>query len=75
MIYNVTGKNYQLGGMITDEAILKDIVETDQKSQEKAEMVQGVNYYENVNDISKKDFREFYVDGVKYIDYNNLMNQ
>lgn len=70
MIYNVTGKNFDLQGSVSTEDILKDIIEADQGSQSKNEMVQGVNYYNSVNEILQRDFREFYVDGNKYIDYN-----
>lgn len=70
MFYNVIGKNFNLGGQITTEEILKEIIEADQLSQTKEEMVQGVNYYESRNDILNRDFREYWVDGVKFIDYN-----
>lgn len=70
MFYNVAGKNLDLGGEITTEDILKDIIQADQASQLKLEMVKGVKYYNTQNDIINRDFREFWVDGNKYIDYN-----
>jgi len=70
MFYEVAGKNVDLSGEVSTEDMLKDIIETDQRSQAKIEMVQGTNYYSTVNDILNRDFREFYVDGNKYIDYN-----
>jgi len=69
-MYNIMGKNFDLGGEVTTEDILKDIIEADQQSQKKIEMVQGVNYYNSVNDILQRDFREYYINGIKYIDYN-----
>lgn len=69
-MYNVQGINVDYGGEVTNEDILKDIIETDQTSQEKEEMVAGVNYYNCRNDILRRDFREYYVDSVKYVDYN-----
>jgi SPP1 family phage portal protein len=70
MFYEISGKNVELGGEITTEDILKDIIETDQESQRKIEMTQGVNYYATRNDILNRDFRDFYVDTIKYTDYN-----
>jgi len=69
-MFNVQGKNFNLGGEVTTEDILKDIIEQDQGSQAKYEMVKGVKYYNTENDIISRDFREYYVDGLKYIDYN-----
>lgn len=70
MLYEVAGKNIELGGQVTTEDILKDVIETDQESQRKVEMTQGVNYYNTRNDIKNRDFRTFYVDTVEYTDYN-----
>ena len=69
-MFNSLGLNVDYGGEVTTEQMLKDIIETDQKSQEKEEMVAGVNYYNGNNDILRRDFREYYIDGVKQIDYN-----
>jgi len=68
--YNIAGKNLDLGGEVTTEDILKDIIESDQLSQAKLEMRKGTKYYSSENDIINKDFREFWVDDNKYIDYN-----
>lgn len=69
-MYNMQGQNIDFGGEITTEQMLKDIIEADQVSQAKEEMVFGVNYYNGNNDIKRRDFREYWVDGIKYIDYN-----
>ena len=70
MFYEVAGKNIDLSGEVTTEQILKDIIDADQNSQKKQEMTEGVNYYATSNDILAKDFREYWVDGIKYVDYN-----
>lgn len=67
---NIAGKNIELGGEVTFEQILKDIIATDQVSQEKVEMVQGVKYYSSENDIILRDFRQFHVDGRTFVDFN-----
>jgi len=66
----VNGKNIDLSGGVTTSDMLKDIIQADQSSKEKSEMVKGVNYYNSVNDILTNDPREYYVNGCKYIDHN-----
>ena len=68
--FHGVNKNLELSGEVTTEEILKDIIETDQVSQEKIEMNKGVKYYSSENDIIHRDFREFFVDGIKFIDHN-----
>ena len=70
MLINTVGLNVDLSGKITTEDILKDIIETDQDSEAKAEMVLGVNYYNTKNDILKRDFRKYFVNGAEYTDSN-----
>lgn len=69
-MFNQYGQNVEVGGPATTEDIIKDLIETDQKSQRKREMVKGVKYYNTENDILARDFRKFYVGNVEYIDYN-----
>ena len=68
--YEIAGKNYDLSGNVSTEAMLKDVIDTDQASQFKVEMTQGSRYYASKNDILNRDFREFYVDSIKYVDSN-----
>jgi len=70
LLINTVGLNVDLSGKITTEDILKDIIETDQDSEAKAEMVLGVNYYNTKNDILKRDFRKYFVNGAEYTDSN-----
>jgi len=56
-------------GSFTKEEILKDLIETDEKSDVKAKMAEGVDYYGNEPDILDEDFREYTVEKVTYTDY------
>lgn len=50
--------------------IIRSLIEEDVDTLQKADMYDGVNYYRGYNDIIKKDFREYFVDGKKMLDYN-----
>ena len=57
-------------GSFTKEEILKNLIDNDLKSDIKAKMAEGVNYYGNKPDILDEDFREYKVDNITYIDQN-----
>lgn len=50
--------------------IIKSLIQDDVESLRKKDMYDGINYYRGYNDILKRDFREFFVEGKKYIDEN-----
>jgi len=54
--------------MTNTSEILKDLIKTD--IQSKRPMYNGVEYYRGDNDIKGYDFRSYYVDAIKYTDYN-----
>ncbi|MCK4329287.1 phage portal protein [candidate division WOR-3 bacterium] len=55
-------------GAFTKGEILKNLIDDDLKSDVKAKMAEGVNYYGNKPDILDEDFREYKVEGVTYTD-------
>lgn len=55
-------------GSFTKKEILKNLIDDDLKSDVKAKMAEGVNYYGNKPDILDEDFREYKVEGVTYTD-------
>ena len=55
-------------GAFTKGEILKNLIDDDLKSDVKARMAEGVNYYGNKPDILKEDFREYKVESVTYVD-------
>lgn len=57
-------------GSFTKEEVLKSLIEDDLKSDVKAKMTEGVDYYGNEPDILDEDFRKYTVDGVDYTDTN-----
>lgn len=56
-------------GNFTQTEILKDLIDSDSKSDVKARMAKGVAYYGNDPDILEEDFRKYKVDEVTYTDY------
>ena len=62
-------------GSFTQEEIIKDIINDDLKSAEKARMAEGVDYYGNDPDILDVDFQTYYVEGVQYKDENKANNK
>ena len=70
MIHSKSKGLSNLHGKVTDGEIIKDLIKTDQSSTKKEEMVSGVNYYNTENDILQRDFRVYYINNVKMIDFN-----
>ena len=54
----------------SNEEILRDLINEDQKSDIKKKMQEGTDYYNNEPDILDTDFRLYHVDGVPYTDYS-----
>lgn len=52
---------------ITDPEIIKRLIDNDQDSVVKRNMINGMNYYFGKHDILNKDFRKFFIDGMPMI--------
>lgn len=55
---------------ISNSSVIRKLIEDDTQSKEKKFMLVSDRYYENKNDILKKDFREYYSQGIQKINEN-----
>jgi len=60
----------RLAGKITTEEMLKLLIEEDQNSKNKKEMIQSINYYNMNHDILKRKFNTFIIEGNTVTDPN-----